>query len=193
MFMKKFLFVLCMLSSSLIIAQSQFNLKGGINYTQQGNRFFEDGEVSGGEGFQIGAEYRFGDRLYISPGIYYFEYTSDIDFVEGANLNPIQLQFQGLRIPIFLGGDLIKGENFGIRAYGGPNLSFLINDEDGINSFFDDDPIREVLWGINAGVGIDLGIITFDITHEWRAEDVLKTDDVKFRNNILYFQVGILF
>lgn len=191
--MKKLLFVLCMLSSGLLVAQSQFNLKGGLNYTQQSDRFFEDGEITGAEGFQIGAEYRFGDRLYISPGIYYFEHQSDIAFVNEDNLPPIQIEFQGIRIPLFLGGDIIKGENFGLRVYGGPNISFIINDEDDIASFFDDDPIREALWGLNAGVGIDLGIITFDVTHEWRADDALTGDDVKFRNNILYFQVGLLF
>lgn len=191
--MKKLLLAICLLSSGLLVAQSQLNLKGGLNFTQQSDRFFEDGEISGAEGFQIGAEYRFGDQLYISPGIYYFEHQSNITFIDEAGLNPIQVEFQGIRIPVFLGGDLMKGENFGLRLYGGPNISLLINKEEDIASFFDDDPIREVLWGLNAGVGIDLGFITFDVTHEWRAEDALVGDAVKFRNNILYFQVGLLF
>ena len=191
--MKKLLLLVFVLATTLLHAQSQFNLKGGLNFTQQSDIFFEDGEINGAQGFQIGAEWRLGNRLYMAPGLYYFEHQSDVTFVNEVNLDPIQIQFQGVRVPLYFGADLVRGETIGFRLYGGPNISFILNHEKDLANFFDDDPVRETLWGLNAGMGIDLGFISFDLTHEWRMDDALAGDLVKFRNNIIYFQVGILF
>ncbi len=137
------------------------------------------------------------NRFYVSPGLYYFKHKSRIDFVEDGDLGPIDIpdydvNFEGLRIPLFLGGDLIEGENWGFRAYTGPNASIVLSTNDGLPGY-EDDAFREILWGLNAGLGLDLGIVTIDLSQEWRLNNVFDGDTPEFRNNIAYLSVGVLF
>lgn len=185
--------ILCF--GSLAFSQTQFNIKGGVNFTQV-QEDYEDGEIDGKTGYQIGFETRFGDRFYVSPGLYYFQHQSRINFVE-VDGNPINIpdykvDFNGLRVPIFFGGDLIEGENWGLRAYTGPNASFVLSTNDGLPGY-EDDAFRDVLWGYNLGVGVDLGIITVDLSKEWRLNNVFDGENPEFKNNITYLSFGVLF
>lgn len=185
--------ILCI--GSLAYSQTQFNVKGGLNFTQT-KEDYADGEIDGKTGFQIGFETRFGDRLYFSPGLYYFEHQSRINFVEidggPVDIPDYKVDFNGLRVPIFIGGDLIQGPNWGLRAYTGPNASFIMSTNDGLPGF-EDDAFSDVLWGYNFGVGVDLGIITLDLSKEWRLNNVFDGDSPEFKNNITYLSVGVLF
>lgn len=182
-----------LLVGSLAYSQAQFNIKGGVNVTQAKDDY-EDGEIDGKTGYQIGFETRFGDRFYVSPGLYYFQHQSNIDFTESdlIDLPDYKVDFSGLRVPLFIGGDLIKNENWGIRAYTGPNASFVLNTNDDLPGY-EDDAFEDVLWGYNLGVGVDLGIITIDLSKEWRLNNVFDGETPEFKNNIYYLSAGILF
>ncbi|MCB9352043.1 MAG: PorT family protein [Lewinellaceae bacterium] len=188
-------FLILALGYSAAFSQAQFNIKAGANITQA-NEKYNDGEIDGKVGYQIGFEARFGDRFYVSPGLYYYKHQSRINFIEdgnlGVNLPDYTVNFEGFRIPLFVGGDLIKGENWGLRLYTGPNASFVLNTNDGLPGY-EDDAFREVLWGFNGGLGVDLGIFTIDLSQEWRLNNVFDGDTPEFKNNITYLSVGLLF
>lgn len=84
------IFSLLFLGLNNSFAQTQFNLKGGFNFTQV-NEDYEDGKIDGKAGYQIGMELRIGDRLYVSPGLYYFKSQSRIDFSENTLIEVWQL------------------------------------------------------------------------------------------------------
>ncbi len=188
--------LLIMSAMSFAYSQAQFNLKGGLNFTQV-SEDYQDGEIDGKAGFQIGFETRLGDQVYISPGIYYFQHQSRINFVDDGDVNIVDLpdydvDFKGIRIPVHIGVDVIKGENWGLRAFTGPNASFILSTNDGLPGY-EDDAFRDILWGYNAGVGVDLGIITLDVSREWRLNNVFEGNTPEFKNNITYLSVGFLF
>ncbi len=183
-----------MFGITFAFTQPLLNVKGGLNFTQQNEDFPENGKIQGATGYQIGAEMRFGDRLYISPGVYYFQHKSEINFLENSGITDINLEFNGMRIPVYLGLDLIDSETTGLRLYGGPNVSFLLNAEkNDLSNFFQVDPVRDVFWGLNFGVGIDLHIFTLDVTREWRIDGAFDSDEVDFNNDLLYLTAGVLF
>jgi hypothetical protein len=187
--MKKLIFLICLTFLSLN-AFAQFNPKAGLNFTRQNDQFFEDGKATGEVGWQVGIEARFGEVFYVSPGLYYFSHRSKIEFLNNIGLDDQEVDFNGLRIPVYIGLNVIRTDNFTLRGYFGPNVSLVFNSEDGLRDFFDEDPIEDTLWGLNVGVGVDLGGVSLDISHEWRTNDALDSEQIEFKNNILYFQVG---
>jgi len=192
--MKKLILLFCLsVITASSFAQVKINPKGGLNFTRQNDRFFEDGKATGQVGWQVGVEVRVGEVFYVSPGLFYFSHRSKIKFLNNVGLADREIDFSGLRIPVFVGWKVINTDNIILRAYGGPNLSLVFNSEDGLSNFIDDDPIKDILWGLNAGLGLDLGGVSFDLTHEWRANDALNTKEIEFKNHILYLQLGFVF
>lgn len=192
--MRKILIPLCLLlASNFIYAQTTVNPKFGYNYSYFSDNY-EDRELEGKSGWQIGLDFKFGDKFYFAPGVHYFQSTTLIEGVGNVDLtdNDIEFDISGLRIPAVFGIDLLEGKRIGLRAYTGPNISFIMdNDED---AFLPSDALyNDFIVGYNGGLGIDIGIFTVDIEHEWGLTNAFDSDSIDSRNNRLFLSVGLIF
>lgn len=187
------LLLLAFFFSATAYSQVIINPKAGYNYSYF-SKDFEDLSFEGRSGWQVGADFRFGDEFFVMLGAHYFESENRIESLGGANLpnNDIVFNIKALRLPLVLGADLLKGRRIGLRVFTGPNMNVVLdNDEDMVNSsdlLYDD-----IAWGYNLGLGIDLGIITVDVVHEWGLSNIFNSDNITSKNNRLFFSAGILF
>lgn len=185
--------LIALVISSSVFSQVIFNPKAGYNHSYfTGN--FEDVDFEGRSGWQVGADFRFGDEFFVMLGGYYFESENRVESIGGVNTpgSNVVFNIKGIRFPLALGADLIEGRRLGIRAFTGPNMNLILdNDEDavGVNDLIYDD----IAWGYNLGVGIDLGIVTFDVMHEWGLSNVFNSESITSKNSRLFLSAGILF
>ena len=101
----------------------------------------------------------------------------------------------GVRIPVFVGYQIIGGDEenmFGLRVFGGGSMSWVTKIEgDGTN--LDKDDFNNLLWGVDAGVGIDVWLLFLDVGYEWGLTQVFKEDPSEATNNTLWINLGMRF
>ncbi|MCI5080599.1 MAG: PorT family protein [Saprospiraceae bacterium] len=192
--MKKLSILIVLLAATVTaFAQARFNPKVGPSFSYY-NSDGEDTEIKGKTGFVAGFDLRFGETFYFAPGAYYFQQKNQVDEIGPFDISGDNFEFttRGIRIPLVVGGDLVKSEALGIRVYTGPNISFIFEDEDEFADF-EELFLNETIWGYNLGAGVDFGIVSIDLNHEWGLTNIFDSDTIDSRNHRLYLMVGILF
>ena len=156
-------------------------------------------------GFQGGLFFRFDlpKRFYLQPEVYFamkggaFAYTVKPD----ANA-PIQDASQSIKLntvdlPILFGWRLINLKSLNMRFCAGPFASYIINKsvkitEGGtdVSPISSNDVIKDVIWGAQAGVGIDILKLTFDCRYEIGFNNLSKNSTDAFKSNLINITVG---
>jgi hypothetical protein len=74
-------------------------------------------------------------------------------------------------------------------VFAGPSAKFVISavQEGGITK----DDFNNLLWGINAGAGLDFWILFADLGYEWGLKDVFKNATQSTKNNHFTLNLGV--
>jgi len=154
----------------------------------------KDGEADGRIGWNAGLDFRIHvKRFFVQPGVHYFSssmrFTSEEEVTNAPLLSGPRIQ--SLRVPLLLGLYLTKANKgfFKLNVKGGATGSYLLAVDNNDQNRFDKDNIEELSYGVNAGVGLEFGLITLDISHEWGVSRLFKDSDMK--NNILRATIGL--
>ena len=127
-------------------------------------------------GYQMGGSWLLGNKLYVEPGIYWATISSDMVNINDASLN-FENKISILRIPVFAGYHILGDASesfFNLRVFGGPSVSFITKVE---TSDLIKDDFSKVLWGVDAGIGINVWWLFIDIGYEWGLNKVYSHDD----------------
>ncbi len=155
---------------------------------------FKNNEATGRSGWNAGIDFRAHvNRLFIQPGIHYF--NTSMDLTSKDSLNNVSLtsgpRIHSLKVPLLAGLYLTKARDaflkFNIR--GGIVGNYVMSVDQAANSDFRKENLENYTYGLNAGIGIELGLLTIDISHEWGMNSMFKDADVK--NNLLRATLGI--
>ncbi len=189
--MKKIILILGFLATGCVLASAQTRIipQVGVNLFNF-NDNYEDGEFNGKSGLHIGAEIRSGKKFYVSIGGQYFRFNSRFEGIAG--LFDYDVKMEGVRVPLYVAGDLIGAERWGLRLFVGPSASFILSTDDELPGF-EDDAFNDLRWGFNAGAGLDLGIFTLDLNYEIGLNNVFSNKNIEAKSNILFVTGGILF
>ncbi|WP_299365066.1 outer membrane beta-barrel protein [Winogradskyella sp.] len=148
---------------------NSFGIKGGLNYSANGDYFESIGDNARNPdrniGYHIGVFGKIGDQLYFRPELVYTatrsEYNSD-DF----NIKKIDA-------PLLIGLKVLGP----VSVFGGPSLQYILDTEfDGINI---DNVEDEFSVGLNFGIGLNLNKIGIDLRYERGFSD----NEATFINN----------
>lgn len=144
-------------------AQFQVNPQAGVNF-QQLTSPMAGVEYKANIGWQLGADLRFGDRLYVQPGAFFGRsatavktYSSDTLLYEN-DLVRTNLKLKGM-----IGYRIIDTYQFDLRFAMGPTYDVLLsvddrNDEIGYNQ----GDFRKGSMNIDAALGFDMGLVTLE-------------------------------
>ena len=144
-------------------AQFQVNPQAGVNF-QQLTSPMAGVEYKANIGWQLGADLRFGDRLYVQPGAFFGRsatavktYSSDTLLYEN-DLVRTNLKLKGM-----IGYRIIDSYQFDLRFAMGPTYDVLLsvddrNDEIGYNR----GDFRKGSMNIDAALGFDMGLVTLE-------------------------------
>lgn len=180
---------------SLGWAQMRIHPMAGVNFSRY-DEGYEDKDIDGTAGLQAGLGLRFGNQIYIEPAVMYFQNNNDVKIYETDAVDVLveqrETKVKGLKVPVMVGVDLIADARNALRIYGGPNLTYIAESNEQI---FGNEEVEfnRAGWGINAGVGLDFGMLTLDLHHEWGLSDSFNDDFAQSRNNLLYLSAGLLF
>ena len=150
-------------------------------------------ETSARFGYQFGAYFRYGGRLYLQSGLSWYRVSVRLSealptFNEGrVGVNLVQLPLlAGLNVY----RDEQKGRTFRIQA--GPAASILtgVNENDLQRS---GDDFTNLWFSALAGVGVDVWILTLDAGYQWGLNDAFSRAVEEGNHRMATFSLGIRF
>lgn len=135
---------------------SGFGIKGGLNYSANGDYFESAGEAARDPdrniGFHIGLFGKMGNRLYFRPELMYTKTKSDY--------NGDKFDLSKLDAPMLVGLKVIGPLN----VFAGPAFQYILDSEFegiGINDIENDFSV-----GLHIGAGVNLGKLGVDLRYE---------------------------
>lgn len=164
--------VLAFISFSLSAQNgSAFGIKGGLNYSANGDYFESIGDNAQNPdrniGYHVGVFGKIGNKLYFRPELIYTATKSDYD----ANAFSVKK----IDAPLLVGIKVLGP----ISVFGGPSLQYILDTEfDGIDI---DNVEDDFSVGLNFGIGVNFNKIGIDLRYERGFND----NEARFLNNNL--------
>lgn len=162
-------FLIAVLAFASVTAFAQkgsgFGLKGGMNYSQNGDLIATVGDAASdiveGSSGKIG--YHFGvfgkielAKLYIRPEAIYTRTTSTY------SVNGVSTEFDNTKIdvPVLLGINLVGP----LHVFAGPAFQYQV--ENDLEGFSINEAEKDFTVGLHAGIGVNLGRLGIDVRYE---------------------------
>jgi hypothetical protein len=195
--MKKILLFAVILSAFGTAAQAQLpsftlGVKGGVNLASlkaEGGWASEENRL----GFQGGVWARLGATgFYVQPELYLagkggkFSSIQRITFEDGGKQNLTTLD-----LPVLVGNQ-IGLEKLNLRFMAGPIFSFLLKNDfkanaDMVANFSD---YKDQTIGVQAGTGVDLGNLSFDLRYEFGLSNISKSGQYEQKQRLWHLSLG---
>ncbi|ALL07393.1 hypothetical protein AQ505_19010 [Pedobacter sp. PACM 27299] len=163
-------------------------LKAGANYNKLS---LSAPNVSGkyATGFSAGALTRIDlGSAYVQGELLYSKKSGKL---EGNALNDQKAKWSTLDVPVLLGYKILNTAQMNLRIFGGAVYSYTLNEKTSVfkqlNPAFKAFSKSNI--GYQAGAGIDLGKLTFDLRYEGALKDIDKT----FKSRPQSFQASVGF
>ncbi|MCB0785464.1 MAG: outer membrane beta-barrel protein [Flavobacteriales bacterium] len=163
----------------------------------------EGTEASLTAGWQIGADVRIGDALYVAPGMHFARSATVIATQVGTDSVSTEIEDNLIRsylkLRALVGYKLINEDAFKLRVQAGPSYDLLLSVQDKDDKFeWDkDEDFNSGTWNIDAGVGVDISIITVEAGAQIGMSNVFKDDgslkDYDSKYMTWYLTVGLVF
>jgi hypothetical protein len=195
--MKKIILFTCLLVITGITAMAQtskftFGIKGGVNYSNLKTKddLTEQKNIMG---YQAGIFSRVGGAgIYFQPELYLGtkgnEFTS-LDMSSRMIDVKGKIKFTTLDLPLLV-GTKIGSNKLNLRFMGGPIVSFIIDENNTLgsayNSLSDFGNYKKQTLGFQAGSGIDLGNLTFDVRYESGLSNVSQSEKYSQQQNLVH-------
>jgi hypothetical protein len=166
--MKKTLLILAVFTASIsfasaqVLPQFQVGLKGGLNFESLSNNVGSNFSSGNQAGYLAGIWLRFGALGFnIQPEGYFSSKTIELT-------NGDKQTFKSLDVPLLFGGKL-GALGFGVRFYGGPVASFIIDKGQTFTDATGDITslqFKDQNFAGTGGIGIDVKRFSLDIRYE---------------------------
>lgn len=191
---KKALFIFFVLISWAGMAQVKIQPQAGLTLS----RFTTDEIIDQSEarvGTDLGVSFRFGQRAYFYPGVYWKRWSSDLAVLGSDTLGTsnFTLDVQSIQVPARLGVNLVHGELFKLRINGGPAWTRVVNLESDPSDpeAWNIEDFNSNIWSWQAGMGIDLWFLTLDVTYDQGINTMFVEGDAE--NRMLSLEIGVVF
>lgn len=188
-----FFFIVFLATASF--AQFTLGPKVGLTMSKL-NTNFEDVKEEMKTGFQIGAFARFGKKLYVQPEVIFVTKGGTLT-TEGTELKT-KVKLSTVQIPVLVGFHLLNLKVVNLRVMGGPAISMVTNEEIDFNSTIEnpitEDRIKNAIWTLQLGAGVDVLMFTLDVRYEWGLNNIYDPPsggkDYDMKNNLWNISLG---
>jgi len=173
-----------LLLSTALSAQFQMNPELGLNFCKLAGDEVPGLEYKAQVGWQLGIDFRIGDRLYFQPGIHFVRTATAVKLA-GSDTTTLEdnLIRSSVKAKVLVGFNLIHDETFKLRLNAGPTYDVLLsvdNKDDEID--FNKDDYNAGSFNLDAGIGVDLWIlsaetgVSYGLSNSYKETDVLSSD-----------------
>lgn len=190
------LFAALFLSAS-VFAQTEFIINAGVNSSafdtelDDGNEF-DEARV----GWSAGFDFRLGsdETIFFQPGFRYNEFTARLFRLDVENTIEFEqrAKFRTLKLPLNVGINFIETEIIDLYGVIGAVPTALLSSDAFDEVDFNDDDVRNLSLGADAGIGIDLfNLINIHLNYEVGVTDFFEAREGRI--NMFTAGVGIIF
>ena len=195
--MKKIILSICLLIALGIGAQAQSNfiIRAGIHSMLNPETEINTANVKGGKaGWNLGADLRMGDFLFIQPGIHFYSSSLSVEAGSGT-IDDFKnsTRIQTLKVPVVLGlspFNNVGSGNFDLVVDAGVVPSFNLGFADD-GDLFDKDDLKDVNWSGKVGAGLEFGFFVVGAYYEFGFNKIFEEGDSNF--SIIGATVGLKF
>lgn len=183
---------LLILSSVQLFAQVQFNPQIGMNFMTFTNPPAGT-NYSGKVGGMIGADFRFGERFQIQPGVHYIGSATAYETNDGIVVSD-QVVHKYIKLKGLAAFNIVDAEEFKFRVNFGPAYDFLLSakTKDADNDIKDD--FKNGTFYLQGGLGVDFLFLTADVGYAQGLSQTFAGEGAPDSKTAgLYFTVGIIF
>jgi hypothetical protein len=162
--MKKTLIVLALTGASAA-AQGQFQVNPQMGLTYQHLSSDQPNvEFRGAVGWQLGADFRIGDRAYIQPGVFFGRNTTAVKTsLNDSVLAEGDIVRTNLRLKMLGGYRIVDTYQFDLRFFAGPTYDVLLSVDDKDDEIgWNEGDFNKGSFNIDAGLGFDMGLFTLE-------------------------------
>lgn len=196
--MKKTIILLGVLGTLGAKAQFQVNPQAGLTFqslTQAPDGINYKAQV----GWQLGADARIGDRLFVQPGVFLGRSVTAVTAsaaAPGGAAGTVEVEDNlvrtNLKLRAQLGYRIIDSYQFDIRVMLGPSYDVLmsVDDRDGDLTWNKGD-FNSGSFNIDAGIGFDMGLFTLSPTASIGLSRVFKDDPALSEIDSKYISYGL--
>ncbi len=185
--MKKIIlsFALMLLASSAFaqVPGISFGPKIALNFSKFSTDY-DAMKASMKPGFDLGLFARFGNKLYLQPELTYSFQSSKIEGISDE-VDDFNVKTSTFDVPVLVGYKLLDLGAGNIRAFAGPNFSFVLGD-----NFDELGDAASFNVGGQAGLGIDLLKLTIDVRYGYIFTNMADDSGVKVHNNAFMISLG---
>lgn len=209
-------FTVLLMSTALMAQLPNIGIRGGLTTSKLSTNLSENFASENQLGYQGGVFVRLKfNKLYIQPEAIYNHRSTKLEY-EVVPVIDVDNQRVGAKtsmkigtvdIPVLLGFYLVKNKMFNFRIFAGPEISFSSNksveyqyttgDGEDFNGEVVDpvtvDDFNQTTWYMQAGAGVDVLFLTFDVRYEKGLSDLYNKSDFNFKNNVWVFTLGFKF
>lgn len=218
--MRKLILVIAsvLLGTGLMAQGLNFGLRGGLTTAKISTDLSENFASENQLGYQGGVFVRLNfNRFYVQPELIYNHRSTVLEYNIYPTING-EDQEVGVRsdikigtidIPVLAGFKLVDTKMLNFRIFAGPTISFSTNESlsyeyttsDGENiegdvpedSQLSLDSFNKTNWYLQAGAGVDVLFLTFDVRYEKGLSDIYNSGNLNFKNNVWVFTLGFKF
>lgn len=150
-------------SLTVASAQVQFNPQMGVNF-QQLTQPQANTEYKAAVGWMLGADFRFGDRLYFQPGAFVGRSATVVQqsFSDTLRIED-DLVRTNLKLKALFGYRLIDTYQFDLRFAMGPTYDVLLSVDDRNDRIgYNQGDLRKGSLNIDAALGLDMGLVSLE-------------------------------
>jgi len=149
---------------------------------------------SSSAGWQAGLSVQFGKMIHFQPGIFYKNSRKNLVLTVAGTSDEVRAN--NLNIPALIGVKILPLKVVDLRINAGPSFSYLLSvGENDLNLTKDD--YKDVVWGLQAGLGLDVLVLSFDISYEFGLTDYIQYEILEnigtSKANILRVNLGLRF
>ena len=133
-------------------------------------------------------------KFYIQPEVYFSMKGGKMNYIDSLIQRNKSIKLNTVDIPLLIGLKAFDAKIFNLRIMAGPVLSIPLNKT--VSETFNpshsinESSFKNSLWAIQAGIGLDLFMFTFDFRYEWGLTKIYDKNDIRFKNNLFYLSLG---
>lgn len=196
--MKKLIFALLVtMAASQVSAQSvTFGPVIGFNSSKLTTNL-PDIKEEAKANFLFGVFLRMGKKLYLQPELLYTTKGGTLR-TEDAGNPETNIKLKQMQVPVLVGFRMINIGLANIRIMAGPAAGFITNKDIKASDLIQDpiqaDDLKDVMWGMHLGAGVDVLFMTLDVRYEIGLNNIYDPDggpgQYDIKNNLWHVSLG---
>lgn len=134
---------------------------------------------------------RLGNKVFLQPEVNFT--TKGGIFSQNDIFHAREVELSTVEIPFLIGSKVIDLKAANLRIMLGPSMSFILDKDIVMRENFeriDAERIKDAMWGIQGGVGLDVLMLTLDVRYEFGLSNLSDIEGVEIRNSLFNVSLG---